>query len=147
MQLKPIQDQVVAVVGASSGIGRATALQFAQQGAKVVVSARSEVKLASLVDEIRSFKGEATPVTADVAEFEQVKAIADRAVEAYGRLDTWVHTPATVVFAPFDQNKPEEFKRVIEVSLLGQALGDQYTFLGQCPNAIERTARWYPALL
>lgn len=77
MQLKPLQDQVVAIVGASSGIGRETALQFAKQNAKVVVSGRSEEKLASLVDEIRSFEGEVTPVIADVAEFDQVKAIAD----------------------------------------------------------------------
>ncbi|HEY9858068.1 MAG TPA: SDR family oxidoreductase [Candidatus Obscuribacterales bacterium] len=123
MKLKPISDQVVVVVGASSGIGRETALQFAKNRAKLVVSARSEAKLASLVDEIRGFGGEVTSVIADVAEFEQVKAIADKAVEVYGRLDTWVHAPSTVVFAPFDQTKPEEFKRVIEVSLLGQVYG------------------------
>jgi NAD(P)-dependent dehydrogenase (short-subunit alcohol dehydrogenase family) len=123
MQLKPISDQVVAVVGASSGIGREIALQFARQGARVVISSRSEAKLASLVEEIHSFQGKVTPVVADVAEFDQVKAIADTAVAVYGRLDTWVHAPATVVFAPFEQNKPEEFKRVIEVSLLGQVYG------------------------
>ncbi len=124
MQLKPIQDQVVAVVGASSGIGRETALQFAKKRAKVVVSGRSEVKLASLVDEIRSFGGDVTPVIiADVAEFDQVKAIADKAVDVYGRLDTWVHAPATAVFATFEQTTPEEFKRVIEVNLLGQVYG------------------------
>jgi short-subunit dehydrogenase len=64
MQLKPINQQVVAVVGASSGIGRESALQFAKRGAKLVVSARSESKLASLVDEIRRFGGEATAVVA-----------------------------------------------------------------------------------
>ncbi len=84
MQLKPINQQVVAVVGASSGIGRESALQFAKRGAKLVVSARSESKLASLVDEIRGFGGEATAVVADVSVFEQVKAIADRTVERHG---------------------------------------------------------------
>ena len=123
MQLKPIQDQVVAVVGASSGIGRETALQFAKKGAKLVVSGRSEEKLASLVDEIRSFQGEVTSVIAEVTDFDQVKAIADKAVEVYGRLDTWVHLPATAVFALFEETKPEEFKRVIEVNLLGQVYG------------------------
>lgn len=123
MQLKPLQDQVVAIVGASSGIGRETALQFAKQNAKVVVSGRSEEKLASLVDEIRSFEGEVTPVIADVAEFDRVKAIADTAVAVYGRLDTWVHVAATAVFAPFNQTTPEEFKRIIEVNLLGQVYG------------------------
>jgi NAD(P)-dependent dehydrogenase (short-subunit alcohol dehydrogenase family) len=123
MQLKPINQQVVAVVGASSGIGRETALQFAQRGAKLVVSARSESKLASLVDEIRSFGTEATAVVADVSIFEQVKAIADRTVEVYGRLDTWVHVPAVGVFATFGNTTPEEFKRVIDVTLMGQVYG------------------------
>ena len=123
MQLKQIQDQVVVVVGASSGIGRETALQFAKKQAKVVVSGRSEAKITSLVDEIRGFQGEVTSVIADVAEFDQVKAIAEKAVEVYGRIDTWVHLPATAVFALFEETKPEEFKRVIEVNLLGQVYG------------------------
>jgi len=123
MQLKPINQQVVAVVGASSGIGRESALQFAKRGAKLVVSARSESKLASLVDEIRGFGGEVTAVVADVSVFEQVKAIADRTVEVYGRLDTWVHLPAVGIFATFDNTTPEEFKRVIDVSLMGQVYG------------------------
>jgi NAD(P)-dependent dehydrogenase (short-subunit alcohol dehydrogenase family) len=123
MQLKPIAEQVVAVVGASSGLGRETAVQFAEKQAKVVVSGRSEAKIASLVDEIRSFQGEVTPVIADVAEFDQVKAIADKAVEVYGRLNTWVHVPGTALFALFEETKPEEFKRVIEVNLLGQVYG------------------------
>jgi NAD(P)-dependent dehydrogenase (short-subunit alcohol dehydrogenase family) len=123
MQLKPINQQVVAVVGASSGIGREAALQFAKRGAKLVVSGRSESKLASLVDEIRGFGSEVTTVVADVTVFEQVKAIADRTVEVYGRLDTWVHCPAIAVYAPFDRTTPEEFQRVIDVGLMGQVYG------------------------
>lgn len=123
MQLKPISQQVVAIVGASSGIGRETALQFAKKGAKVVVAARSQSGLESLVSEIKLFGGEAVAIVADVSEFDQVKAIADKAVEVYGRLDTWVHSAATGVLAPFDQITPEEFKRVIDVNLTGQAYG------------------------
>lgn len=123
MQLKPIERQVVVVAGASSGIGRETALQFAKRGAKVVVSGRSESKLASLVDEIRSFAGEVVSVISDVAIFEQVNAIADKAIEAFGRLDTWVHVPATALFATFEQTTPEEFERIIDVNLMGQVYG------------------------
>ncbi|MBF2029610.1 MAG: SDR family oxidoreductase [Oscillatoriales cyanobacterium C42_A2020_001] len=123
MQLKSIQQQVVAVVGASSGIGRETALQFAKKGAKVVVAARSQAGLDSLVEEIRSFGGDTIAVIADVADFNQVKTIADKTVEHFGRLDTWVHAAATGMFARFEQITPEEFKRVIEVNLLGQAYG------------------------
>jgi NADP-dependent 3-hydroxy acid dehydrogenase YdfG len=60
MQLKPVGEQVVALMGASSGIGRKTALRFAERGAKVVVSARNEEGLKSLVQEIR-YTGEARP--------------------------------------------------------------------------------------
>ena len=123
MQLKPINQQVVAVVGASSGIGRETALQFARKGAKVVVAARSEPGLLSLVEEIRRAGGDATAVVADVSDFQQVKAIADKTVEVYGRLDTWVHAAAIGVIAPFEKITPEEFKRVIDVNLNGQAYG------------------------
>lgn len=123
MQLKPINQQVVAIVGASSGIGRETAIRFAKKGAKVVVSARSQPGLESLISEIKSFGGDGISVIADVADFGQVKAIADRAVEQYGRLDTWVHLSATGVIAPFDEITPEEFKRVIDVNLTGQAYG------------------------
>lgn len=123
IQLKPIREQVVVVVGASSGIGRSTALEFAKRGAKVVVAARSHSGLASLVEEISQFGGEAVPVIADVASFEQVQAIADKTVERYGRLDTWVHLAATSVFAPFEQMTLPEFERVIQVNFMGQVYG------------------------
>lgn len=123
MQLKPISEQVVAVVGASSGIGRETALQFVKRGAKVVVAARSQAGLKSLVEEIRSAGGDAVLIAADVAEFAQVKAIAEYTIETYGRLDTWVHVAATGVLAPVEQITPEEFKRVIDVVLMGQVYG------------------------
>lgn len=123
MQLKPIRQQVVVVVGASSGIGRETALQFARQGAKVVVASRSIEGLTTLVGEIHDFGGEAIAVPADVAEYDQVEAIATKTVEEYGRIDTWVHAAATGIIAPFDQITPQEFKRVIDVNLTGQAYG------------------------
>lgn len=123
MKLKPIADQVVVVFGASSGIGRETARQFARRGARVVVAARSQPGLDSLVEEIRRDGGQATAVVADAADYAQVQAVADRAVAEYGRLDTWVHAAATSIYGYFDQITPEEFRRVIEVNLLGQAYG------------------------
>ena len=123
MRLKPVEEQVVALMGASSGIGRESALRFAKKGAKVVVSARGEEGLASLVDEIRRSGGQATAVVADTSDFEQVNAVADRAVEEYGRLDTWVHLAAVGLFATFEQTTPEEFARVIDVNLMGQVYG------------------------
>jgi NAD(P)-dependent dehydrogenase (short-subunit alcohol dehydrogenase family) len=123
MQLKPVEEQVVALMGASSGIGRETALRFARRGAKVVASARSKEGLDSLVEEIRGEGGEAIAVPADTSEFDQVKAVADRTVEEYGKLDTWVHLAAVGLFATFEQTTPEEFARVIDVNLMGQVYG------------------------
>jgi NAD(P)-dependent dehydrogenase (short-subunit alcohol dehydrogenase family) len=123
VQLKPVEEQVVALMGASSGIGRETALRFAERGARVVVSARSEEGLNSLVEEVRDKGGQATAIPAEVTDFEQVKAVANAAVEKYGRLDTWVHLAAVGLFATFEQTTPEEFARVIDVNLMGQVYG------------------------
>ena len=123
MKLKSIDQQVVAVIGASSGIGRETALQFARRRAKLVVSARSESGLNSLVYEIKQLGGEAIAVLADVSVYEQVQNIAQKTVEQYGRLDTWVHAAGTAVIAPFEQVTPDEFRRVIDVNLMGQVYG------------------------
>ncbi len=123
MQLKPVEEQVVALVGASSGIGRETALRLTARGARVVVSARSREGLDSLVEEIRSAGGEATAVVADAAVFDQVKSVAERAVEEHGRLDTWVHLAAVGLYATFEQTTPEEFERVLQINLLGQVYG------------------------
>ncbi len=123
MQLKPVEEQVVALMGASSGIGRESALRFASRGAKVVVSARNESGLDSLVEEIQAQGGQAIAVPADTAEFDEVKAVADRAVAEYGRLDTWVHLAAVGLFATFEQTTPQEFARVIDVNLMGQVYG------------------------
>jgi NAD(P)-dependent dehydrogenase (short-subunit alcohol dehydrogenase family) len=123
MKLKPVENQVVVTMGASSGIGRETALRFAHKGAKVVVSARSQEGLRSLVEEVQAEGGEATAVVAEVADFEQVEAVAQVAVEEYGRLDTWVHLAAAGLFARFEQTEAEEFRRVVEVDLMGQVYG------------------------
>lgn len=123
VKLKPINEQVVVVFGASSGIGRKTALQFAERGARVVVAARSTEGLQSLVDEITQSGGEATAITADALDFAQVKAVADGAVARYGHLDTWVHAAAVAIYAPFEATTPEEFKQVIDINLTGQAYG------------------------
>ncbi|HEY6714593.1 MAG TPA: SDR family NAD(P)-dependent oxidoreductase [Rubrobacter sp.] len=69
MKLKPVGEQVVVVMGASSGIGRETALRLAKRGAKMVVAARSEAGLRSLEDDLRELGGEVTTVVADVCEF------------------------------------------------------------------------------
>jgi NAD(P)-dependent dehydrogenase (short-subunit alcohol dehydrogenase family) len=123
MRLKPIQEQVVVIIGASSGIGRETALRCAARGAKVVAAARGEPGLASLVDEITTSGGTAMHVVCDVTRDDEVAAVADAAVRAYGRIDTWVNAAAVSVYARFDETSPEEFRRVIDVTFMGQVNG------------------------
>ncbi len=123
MRLKPVQDQVVVLMGASSGIGREAAKRFAARGAKVVVSARGVEGLDSLVAEIRGVGGTATAVAADVADSAAVDAVAARAVSEYGRLDSWVHLAAVGLWATFEDTTIDEFRRVIEVNLMGQVHG------------------------
>jgi NAD(P)-dependent dehydrogenase (short-subunit alcohol dehydrogenase family) len=110
-------------MGASSGIGRATALRFAAEGARVVVAARGASGLESLVREIRDGGGEATAVVADVTDLDQVRAVADAAVAAYDRLDTWVHLAGVLLVAAFEDTTAEEFARVVDVNLMGQVYG------------------------
>jgi NAD(P)-dependent dehydrogenase (short-subunit alcohol dehydrogenase family) len=121
IRLKPVKEQAVVVFGASSGMGRETALHFAKAGARLVLASRNTAALESLADEIRAQGGTAAVMTADVTDFEQVKAVGEKAIKEFGRLDTWAHFAATPLYAEFTETKPEEFKRVIEVNLLGAA--------------------------
>jgi len=122
-QLKPIDQQVVVVMGASSGIGRAAALRFAQEGARVVVSARSEQALNSLVEQIQLFNGEAIAVPADVTDFSQVQHVAAAAAERFGRIDTWVHVAAVSLYATVEDTTLAEFRQILDVNLMGQVHG------------------------
>ncbi len=123
IRLQPLDQQVMVVMGASSGIGRETALRAAGRGARVVVSARDADGLDSLVRQIRAQGGRAEAVVADVTEADQVRAVATRADEVFGGLDTWVHSSAVLLYARFEQTTPEEFQRVVQVNLVGQAYG------------------------
>ncbi|MCU0493085.1 MAG: SDR family oxidoreductase [Chloroflexaceae bacterium] len=123
VQLKPIHEQVVVIMGASSGIGRLAAKRFAERGAKVVVAARGEAGLRTLADEIRMAGGEATVIPADTSDFSQVQAVADGAVERYGRLDTWVQAAAVAHYAYFWETPMEEWRHIVEVDLIGNAYG------------------------
>jgi NAD(P)-dependent dehydrogenase (short-subunit alcohol dehydrogenase family) len=123
MKLKPIHEQVVVVVGANSGIGRAAALLMAEKGAKIVAAGRSREALERLADEIRIRGGHATAVTADVTDFNQMVELAAQAEGIYGRIDTWVHSAAVMMYASFEDTSPEEYKRMLDVNLLGQIYG------------------------
>jgi NAD(P)-dependent dehydrogenase (short-subunit alcohol dehydrogenase family) len=91
LTLKPLDEQVIVITGASSGIGLVTARRAAQRGACVVLAARNEKDLHGATDTIRRAGGRAVYAVADVADAAQVEAIADTAIREFGRFDTWVN--------------------------------------------------------
>ena len=93
---KPVSEQVVVITGASSGIGRATALAFAAEGARVVCAARSTKDLETLAAEIEAAGGSAVAVPTDVADEAAVHSLAERAERHYGRIDTWINNAAVI---------------------------------------------------
>jgi short-subunit dehydrogenase len=123
MKLKPIDEQVVVIVGCTSGIGRVTARQFAERGANLVLGAREPADLVTLADEIRSTGARVETHEVDVASFESVERLAGFAETTFGRVDTWVQLAAVSLYATFEATRPDEFRRVIEVNLIGQAYG------------------------
>ena len=120
---RPVGEQVIVIVGASSGIGRETALQAADRGAAVIVAARQESALDTLVEEVQRRGGRAIAVVTDVAEWDQVRLVAERAVGAFGAIDTWVNCAAVSVFGDVADVPVEELERVLQVNLMGQVHG------------------------
>lgn len=120
---RPIKDSVIVITGASSGIGRATALDFAKQGATLLLAARREAPLQELAVECSRLGGQALAVPTDTTNEEAVQALARRAVETFGRLDVWVNNAAVTLFARFEEAPPEVFRRVIETNLFGYIHG------------------------
>ena len=119
----PIHEQVVVITGASSGIGRDTALAFARKGARVVLAARNEAALRNVAEEIKRIGGAAHVVATDVADPQQVDRLAQEAVNAFGRIDTWVNDAAVSEYATFEQMTDEEFRRIVDVNLMGPVYG------------------------
>jgi len=111
--------QVVAVTGASGGIGRATAIAFGARGDAVALLARGEDGLEAAAAEVRRAGGEALVVPTDVSDPQQVQDAVARIEGELGPVDVWVNVAFTSVFSRFDQISPEEFRRVTEVSYLG----------------------------
>ncbi|MEE6272809.1 SDR family oxidoreductase [Georgenia wangjunii] len=114
-----IKGSVVVITGASSGVGRATALRFAGKGAHVVLAARRRPALESLAAQCREHGVEALAVPTDVTDADAVDALARTAVERFGRIDVWVNDAAVAVFSPFLTVPLADFRRVLDVNVMG----------------------------
>src|SRR4051812_6069581 len=111
---------VVAVTGASAGVGRATAVAFARDGARVALLARGQDGLDGAVKEIQALGGTALAVPTDVADAEAVEQAAARTEADLGPVDVWVNNAMTTVFAPVLETTAAEFRRATDVTYLGQ---------------------------
>ena len=115
--------RVVVVTGASAGVGRAVARAFGAAGDSVALLARGEVGLDGAAKDVEAAGGQALAIPTDVADYAQVEAAAARTERELGPIGVWVNVAFVGVFAPFTEIRPEEFKRVTEVTYLGYAYG------------------------
>lgn len=120
-----LTNKVALVTGATKGIGRASALALAKQGARVVVSGRHEGAGESLVQQIEANGGEAIWVPADVTQPEAVAELFRRTVEAYGRLDIVFLNSGVYRFAPLEQQTVDDLANQIDVNIKGVYYGLQ----------------------
>jgi NAD(P)-dependent dehydrogenase (short-subunit alcohol dehydrogenase family) len=115
--------EVVVVTGASAGVGRATVREFARHGARIGLLARGRDGLEAARLEVERMGGEALALPTDVADADRVEAAAAEVEEKFGPIDVWVNNAMTSVFSPVKEMKPEEFKRVTDVTYLGVVYG------------------------
>ncbi|MCF8567398.1 SDR family oxidoreductase [Alicyclobacillus tolerans] len=118
-----VENKVVVITGASSGIGQATATRLAQAGAKVVLSARRVERLKETVDQITAAGRTASYFSADVVSIEDVQALADFAVQTYGTIDVWVNNAGLMPLSFLNKRKVDEWDRMIDVNIKGVLYG------------------------
>jgi short-subunit dehydrogenase len=123
LELKPVKDQVIVITGASSGIGLVTARRAAKIGARLVVAARNETALESLVNEIRSAGGEAIAVKADVGHELDVAEIARAAIETFGGFDTWVNNAGIGLYGEMLEIPHKDSRRLFDTNFWGVVYG------------------------
>ncbi|MBV9603693.1 MAG: SDR family oxidoreductase [Solirubrobacterales bacterium] len=126
--------EVVAITGASGGVGRAIAREFAKHGAAVGLIARGQAGLDAAAQEVSELGGTAYAHSADVAEFDQVQAAATAIEERLGPIDIWINNTMTTVFAFFEDIEPREYERATKVTYLGAVWGTKVALERMLPR-------------
>jgi NAD(P)-dependent dehydrogenase (short-subunit alcohol dehydrogenase family) len=129
-----LKGKVVAVTGASAGVGRATVRELARQGAHVGLIARDPGRLEATASEVRAAGARACVAPADVSDAEAVERAAERIEAELGPIDVWINVAMTAVLAEVTDTAPEEFKRVTEVTYLGSVHGAQAALRRMLPR-------------
>ncbi|WP_375347534.1 SDR family oxidoreductase (plasmid) [Priestia megaterium] len=115
--MSKIQDKVVIIMGASSGIGEATTKKLAQEGAKVVIAARREDRLKALVESLPNT--EISYAVADVTNKDEVQAVVDLAIEKYGRVDVLYNNAGVMPLAPLSETRFDEWRKMLDINIMG----------------------------
>lgn len=118
-----IENKVVVITGASSGLGEATARYLAARGGAVVLGARRTDKLEQIAGEIRAAGGKAEVVATDVTDKQQVQVLVDTAVRIFGRVDVLINNAGLMSIAPMDELKVDEWDRMIDINVKGVLYG------------------------
>jgi NAD(P)-dependent dehydrogenase (short-subunit alcohol dehydrogenase family) len=118
-----MEREVVAITGASAGVGRATAIAFARRGYRVALLARGQDGLAGAARDVENAGGEALPIATDVADDGEVEAAAARIESAWGAIDVWINNAMATIFCDFLSISPGDFRRATEVTYLGAVHG------------------------
>jgi NADP-dependent 3-hydroxy acid dehydrogenase YdfG len=118
-----LDGKVVAITGASSGIGEATALELAARGARLALGARRVDRLAALADRITAAGGDTVFALMDVTRREDAAALAAKARERFGRLDVWINNAGVAPISPLDELRVDEWDAMIDVNLKGVLYG------------------------
>ncbi len=119
----PMAGLSVVITGASSGIGRASALAFARRGARLALAARRAELIEEVAEECRRLGAEAVAVPTDVTDAAAVENLARAAQDAFGGIDVWINNAGTGVFGPYEKADIALHRRTIEVNLLGSMYG------------------------
>lgn len=119
----PLEDQVVVITGASTGLGRASAVELAKVGARVVIAGRRAETLEDTAARCREVGGEAIPVVADVTDEAQVASLASRALAVKGSVAVWVNNAGVTAFGSLEDVPLAEHRRVVETNLWGAVHG------------------------
>lgn len=118
-----IENKVVAITGASSGIGEATALLLAERGAKIVLGARRTNRLEKLAAEIVAAGGEAVYAAVDVSRGDDVTAFVKLATETFGRLDVLINNAGVMPISPLDELRVDDWEAMIDINVKGVLYG------------------------
>jgi short-subunit dehydrogenase len=121
-----LKNLVVVITGASSGIGRATALKLAKKGSNLVLAARRKKALEDLAYECVKLGGKAIAVSTDVSEEAEIKILIDKAITEYGKIDVWINNAAVTVLGRLEDIPSEDLKKVLDTNLLGYAYGAKH---------------------